>query len=126
MDFPDDLKYHPEHMWVRLEGKGVATVGVSDYAQDQLGTVIYVDLPEVDQEVSVNEELGAVESAKSVSDLVSPASGVVLAVNLDLEDQPDLINLEPYKGGWIARIKLEDPSELDELYDAGEYEAELD
>jgi len=126
VDFPDDLKYHPEHMWVRLEGKGVATVGVSDYAQDQLGTVIYVDLPEVDQEVSVNEELGAVESAKSVSDLVSPASGVVLAVNLDLEDQPDLINLEPYKGGWIARIKLEDPSELDELYDAGEYEAELD
>lgn len=126
MDFPDDLKYHPEHMWVRLEGKGVATLGVSDYAQDQLGTVIYVDLPEVDQEVSVNEELGAVESAKSVSDLVSPASGVVLAVNLDLEDQPDLINLEPYKGGWIARIKLEDPSELDELYDAGEYEAELD
>lgn len=126
MDFPDDLKYHPEHMWVRLEGKGQATVGVSDYAQDQLGTVIYVDLPEVEQELGVNEELGAVESAKSVSDLISPASGVVLAVNRALEDQPDLINLEPYKGGWIARIKLADPAELEELYDAGEYEAELD
>ncbi len=126
MNFPDDLKYHPEHMWVRLEGKGLATVGVSDYAQDQLGTVIFVDLPAVDQEVSVNEELGAVESAKSVSDLISPVTGVVVTVNRELEDQPDLINHEPYKGGWVARIRLEDPAELEELYDAGEYEAELD
>lgn len=126
MDFPDDLKYHPEHMWVRLEDGGKATVGISDYAQEQLGTVIYIDLPDVEQELSVGEELGAVESAKSVSDLISPVTGVVLKVNRRLEDTPDLINLEPYTGGWIARVKLTDADELEELYDAGEYEAELD
>lgn len=126
MNFPDDLKYHAEHMWVRLDEGGEATVGISDFAQDQLGTVIYVDLPEVEQELSEGEELGAVESAKSVSDLISPVSGVVLEVNQLLEDKPDLINLEPYTGGWIARVKLEDPAELDELMDAGEYEADLD
>ncbi|MCF8043408.1 MAG: glycine cleavage system protein GcvH [Desulfarculaceae bacterium] len=113
-------------MWVRLEEGGEATLGVSDYAQDQLGTVIYVDLPEVEQELSMGEELGAVESAKSVSDLISPVSGAVLEVNQRLEDTPDLINLEPYIGGWIVRVKLADPEELDELYDAGKYEAKLD
>ena len=126
MDFPDDLKYHPEHMWVRLEEDGVATVGITDFAQEQLGTVIYVDLPDADQEISQGEELGAVESAKSVSDLISPVTGVVLRVNQALEDTPDLINLEPYTGGWIARVKLEDPAELDELMDAGVYEADLE
>ncbi|MCB2193231.1 MAG: glycine cleavage system protein GcvH [Deltaproteobacteria bacterium] len=126
MDFPDDLKYHPEHMWVRLEEGGEATVGISDFAQDQLGTVIYVDLPDEEQELSVGEELGAVESAKSVSDLISPVTGVVLEVNRVLEDTPDLINQEPYTGGWIARVKLEDLAELDELLDAGEYEAETE
>ncbi|BEQ16805.1 glycine cleavage system protein GcvH [Desulfoferula mesophila] len=126
MDFPDDLKYHPEHMWVRLEDGDVATVGITDFAQEQLGTVIFVDLPDAEQEISQGEELGAVESAKSVSDLISPVTGVVLRVNQALEDTPDLINLEPYTGGWIARVKLEDPAELDELMDAGVYEADLD
>jgi glycine cleavage system H protein len=121
--FPDNLKYHPDHMWVRLEDEGEVTVGISDYAQDQLGTVIYVDLPTPEQEVSVGEELGAVESAKSVSDLISPVSGVVLLVNPDLEDKPDLLNEEPYTGGWIARVKLSEPDELNDLLEAGSYEA---
>jgi glycine cleavage system H protein len=123
--FPDDVKYHPDHMWVRPEGGGKATVGISDFAQDQLGTVIFVDLPEADQEVSVGEELGAVESAKSVSDLISPVSGVVLRVNPDLEDKPDLLNQEPYTGGWIAKIKLSEPDELEELLEAESYEASV-
>ena len=123
MHFPDNLKYHPDHMWVRLEDEGEVTVGISDYAQDQLGTVIYVDLPTPEQEVSVGEELGAVESAKSVSDLISPVSGVVLLVNPDLEDKPDLLNEEPYTGGWIARVKLSEPDELNDLLEAGSYEA---
>jgi len=110
-------------MWVRLEDEGEVTVGISDYAQDQLGTVIYVDLPTPEQEVSVGEELGAVESAKSVSDLISPVSGVVLLVNPDLEDKPDLLNEEPYTGGWIARVKLSEPDELNDLLEAGSYEA---
>lgn len=126
MDFPDDLKYHPEHMWVRLEEGGEATVGITDYAQDQLGTVIYVDLPDADQEITMGEELGAVESAKSVSDLISPVSGVVLESNQLLNDTPELINAKPYTGGWIARVKLEDPAELDELFEAEDYEADLD
>ncbi len=123
MHFPGNVKYHPDHMWVRLEGEDEVTVGISDYAQEQLGTVIYVDLPTPEQEVSVGEELGAVESAKSVSDLISPVSGVVLRVNPELEDNPELLNQEPYTGGWIARVKLSDPGELDELLEAPGYEA---
>ena len=123
MNFPDDVKYHPDHMWVRAEDGDEVTVGITDFAQDQLGTVIFVDLPEVDQEISVGEELGAVESAKSVSDLISPVSGLVLAVNPELEDQPDLLNQEPYTGGWIARVKLGEPEELSELMEAESYEA---
>ena len=125
MNFPDDVKYHPDHMWVRPEGEGEVTVGITDFAQDQLGTVIFVDLPEADQELAVGEELGAVESAKSVSDLISPVSGVVLEVNPELEDKPDLLNEEPYTSGWIARVKLSDPGELDELMEAGAYEAKV-
>ncbi len=123
MNFPDDLKYHPDHMWVRPEQVGEVTVGISDFAQDQLGTVIYVDLPAVEQELSVGEELGAVESAKSVSDLISPVSGVVLAINSELEDNPEMLNHEPYTNGWIARVKLSEPEELDDLMEAESYEA---
>jgi len=123
VNFPDDVKYHPDHMWVRPEGEGEVTVGISDFAQDQLGTVIYVDLPEVDQEISMGEELGAVESAKSVSDLISPVTGVVLAVNPELEDKPEMLNEEPYTGGWIARVELTEPEELDDLMEAESYEA---
>lgn len=125
MNFPDDVKYHPDHMWVRPEDGGEATVGITDFAQDQLGTVIFVDLPEADQELAVGEELGAVESAKSVSDLISPISGVVLEINPDLDDKPDLLNEEPYTGGWIARVKLSEPEELDDLMEAEAYEAKV-
>lgn len=123
MNFPDDVKYHPDHMWARPLAGGEAIVGITDFAQDQLGTVIFVDLPEADQELAVGEELGAVESAKSVSDLISPVSGVVLEVNSELEETPDLLNNEPYTNGWIARVKLSEPGELDDLMEAEAYEA---
>lgn len=124
MDYPTELKYHPEHMWVLLEGE-IATVGVTDFAQDQLGEVIYLDLPQAGEVVSIGEELGAVESAKSVSDLASPVSGVVTESNRDLEDEPTMVNDDPYGDGWIARIKLDDLAELDELLDAKTYQASL-
>ena len=120
MDYPVELKYHPEHMWVLVEGE-IATVGITDFAQDQLGEVIYLDLPQAGEVVSVGEELGAVESAKSVSDLASPVSGVVTESNDALNDKPTEVNDDPYGDGWIARIKLEDPAELDELLDAKTY-----
>jgi glycine cleavage system H protein len=124
VDYPTELKYHPEHMWVLLEGE-IATVGVTDFAQDQLGEVLYLDLPQAGEVVSIGEELGAVESAKSVSDLASPVSGVVTESNHDLEDDPTMVNSDPYGDGWIARIKLDDLAELDELLDAKTYQASL-
>lgn len=124
MEFPADVKYHPEHMWARLEGDTV-TVGISDFAQDQLGEVKYLDLPEAGQEVVAGEELGAVESAKSVSDLISPVTGEVSEVNEELEQEPSVVNQDPYGAGWIAKITLEDTGQLDELLDAEDYEASL-
>ncbi|RJX34303.1 MAG: glycine cleavage system protein GcvH [Desulfarculus sp.] len=111
-------------MWARLKGK-IVTVGISDYAQDQLGQVKYLDLPEPGQEVIAGEEMGAVESAKSVSDLISPVTGEVAAVNLELEGDPALVNQDPYGDGWIAKIVLEDLDQVEALLEAGEYEASL-
>lgn len=121
MNFPEDVRYHSEHMWVRLAVSGEAEVGVTDFAQDQLGKVIYVDMPEVGQDITAGGEMGAVESAKVVSDLIAPVSGVVTAVNPDLEDDPELLNNDPY-GAWIARVSLKIPGEVDELMDAGAYQ----
>jgi glycine cleavage system H protein len=124
VEFPADRRYHPEHMWARLKGKTV-TVGVTDYAQDQLGPVKYLDLPEVGQEVIAGEEMGAVESTKSVSDLISPVTGQVAAVNQGLEDDPSPVNQDPYGDGWIAKIVLEDVDQVESLLEAGEYQAGL-
>ena len=120
MDFPDELMYHPGHLWVRDEGDGRVTVGITDFAQDQLGKVVYVDLPEVGDTVVEGEEMGAVESAKSVSDLIAPVTGEVLEINDDLNDDPAPINDDPYGAGWMAVIKLEEDLSPD-LMDADSY-----
>lgn len=118
---PDDLKYTDEHEWVASPTDGVVRIGITDYAQEQLGDVVYVQLPEVGKTVSASDALGEVESTKSVSEIFAPVSGEVTAVNSDLEDNPELINSEPYQGGWLVEIKLGDESELDDLLDADDY-----
>ena len=123
MNFPDDLRYSPDHLWVRLIGD-TATVGLSDFAQDQLGKVIYVDLPAVGQIISAGAEMGAVESAKSVSDLIAPVDGVVVEVNAALADDPSALNHDPYGAGWVARVRLAPPLPAG-LMDAVAYQAKL-
>lgn len=105
MNFPDDLLYSPDHLWVRAEG-AQAFIGISDFAQDQLGRVVYVDLPTIGQAVTAGQEMGAVESAKSVSDLIAPLTGTVTEVNQALADSPTLLNDDPYATGWLAKIEL--------------------
>mgnify|MGYP005840029519 CR=1 FL=1 len=121
---PDDIKYHREHSWVRLEGKR-ATVGVTDYAQQQLGDIVYVDLPEIDTEVDADSDLLEIESTKTTSPVISPVSGSVVEVNEDLADSPEIINEDPYGNGWLVVIDLSDPSELNDLMSRDEYEAFL-
>lgn len=123
MNFPDDLRYSPDHLWVRLIGD-IAFVGISAFAQDQLGKVIYVDLPAVGQVVSAGAEMGAVESAKSVSDLISPIDGEVVEVNPDLGIHPASLNEDPYGLGWVARVRVSGPLPA-ELMDAATYQAKL-
>ena len=115
----EGLKYSETHEWVKVEGN-VAIVGVSDYAQKEMGDITYVDMPDVDDEVSKDEEFGALESVKASSDLVSPVSGVVVEKNEALEDAPELINQDPYENG-IIKVEMSDASELDALLDAAGY-----
>lgn len=118
---PDDIKYHREHAWVRVEGKR-ATIGISDYAQQQLGDIVYVDLPEVDTEIDADSELSEIESTKATSPVVSPVTGTVVEVNEDLADTPEIINEDPYGNGWIVVLELNDPTELSDLMSKMEYE----
>jgi glycine cleavage system H protein len=118
--YPEDLKYHPEHDWARLEG-GVATFGITWFAQDQLGEVVFFDPPEVSSPVSAGETYAEVESVKAVSDVFAPLSGEVVEVNSALSDNPELINDDPYGQGWLVRVKLSDESEVDGLLDADAY-----
>ncbi len=118
--YPEELKYSKEHEWLRVEGD-VAVVGITSHAQGQLGDVVYVELPEVGSRVTQFEACGTIESVKTVSDLYSPVSGEVIAVNEELEDTPELINNEPYGSGWIVKIKMQDPAELDKLWSADVY-----
>ena len=117
----EGLKYSETHAWVKVEGD-IATVGVTDFAQSEMGDITYVDMPEVDDEVSKDEEFGALESVKASSDLVCPVSGTVVENNAALEDAPELINQDPYEN-WIIKVKMSDPSELDALMDAAAYKA---
>ena len=124
MTSPDGLRYSAEHEWVRVEGNR-AVVGISDYAQDALGDVVYVQLPDVGLNVIAHASIAEIESTKSVSEVYCPVTGTVIEVNSDLDDTPEAINEDPYGRGWIFAIELADPAELDGLMDANAYEAFL-
>jgi glycine cleavage system H protein len=123
--YPDDLKYHSEHDWARIEGDS-ATFGITWYAQDALGEVVFFDPPEVGAQVSKDQAYTEVESVKAVSDVIAPLSGEVTEVNDALGDKPETINEDPYGEGWLVKVKLSDPSEADSLMDSTEYQAMLE
>ncbi|RZD14034.1 MAG: glycine cleavage system protein GcvH [Candidatus Acidulodesulfobacterium ferriphilum] len=125
MEFPKNLKYNTEHIWVKVN-RDNALIGVTDYAQDQLGDIIYVDLPEPGYELEQNESFGTIESAKSVSELYAPVSGHVVRVNESLKDEPELVNEEPYDSGWLLEIKLTNENDLNDLMDNLDYEEYLE
>ncbi len=120
MDFPEDLKYSKEHEWIKMEGD-IATIGITEFAQDELGDIVYVETPKVGATVKQNDTFGVVESVKTVSDLFSPLSGEVTEVNEKVVGSPELINKSSYVEGWIIKVKAEDQSELDALLSAAEY-----
>ena len=122
MELPSGLKYSREHEWVRVE-ENTALIGITDFAQAELGDVVYVELPEVGLEVEANNTFGVVESVKAVSDLFAPVSGVVTEVNTTLEDEPELVNSDPYEDGWMIRVEMKDESELNDLLEADSYRA---
>ena len=121
MDYPEELKYTKEHEWTRDEGDGRVRVGITDFAQDALGDVVYVDIPETGTEVKAGQPFGEVESTKSVSDVYSPVTGSILEANAALAETPELVNQDPYGDGWMVAIDLSDRSELDSLMDADAY-----
>lgn len=120
---PEDLKYTEEHEWVAVKGADTVRIGITEYAQEQLGEVVFVQLPEVGQQVDAGSPTGEVESTKSVSEIYAPVSGTVLAVNAALDETPELINSDPYGEGWIFELTVDDPDTLDALLDAEAYEA---
>ena len=123
--YPDDLLYHPEHDWARVDGEE-ATLGITWYAQDQLGEVVFFELPEVGKTMSKDEPYAEVESVKAVSDVIAPLSGEVLAVNQKVVDEPETVNEDPYGEGWLVRVRLTNPSEVEGLLDAAAYKKLLE
>ena len=121
MSVPKNLRYTNEHEWVLVED-GIATIGITDYAQSELGDIVYVELPEVGSETSQNETFGTIEAVKAVSDLFAPVSGKVTEINTKLDDEPELVNSEPYEEGWMIKVALEDESQLNDLLTAEAYE----
>lgn len=120
-NIPENLHYSKDHEWIRVEGD-TGTIGITDYAQNSLGDVVYVELPKVGESFSAHESFGSVESVKAVSELFSPVSGEVLEVNESLQDEPEKVNSDPYGEGWMIRIRLSDKGEIDSLLSAAEYE----
>lgn len=121
MNFPADLKYTKDHEWIRVEGN-VAYVGITDYAQSELGEIVFVDITTEGETVEKEEVFGTIEAVKTVSDLFMPVSGEVIEANAELDDKPELVNEDVYGNGWLIKISISDPSELDELMSAAEYE----
>jgi glycine cleavage system H protein len=117
---PADLKYHKEHSWVKVDGNR-ATIGITDYAQESLGDIVYMDLPETDAQVEADGEIGEIESTKATSTVISPVSGTIVKVNSELEDAPETINEDAYGKGWIVVVEMDNSSELSGLMDAAEY-----
>ncbi|MBB3048388.1 glycine cleavage system H protein [Litorivivens lipolytica] len=123
---PSELKYASSHEWARLEADGTITVGITDHAQDALGDVVFVELPEIGNTYSAGEEIGVVESVKAASDIYSPVSGEVIAINESLEESPEVINESPYDDGWFFKLQPSEPGELENLLDAEAYDAECE
>ena len=124
MNFPSDIRYTAEHEWIRVEGEEVY-VGITDYAQSELGEIVFVDVPTIGEEVAQGEVFGSIEAVKTVSDLNIPVIGEVLAINEELDAQPELVNNDPYGEGWIIKIAVKDIAELDNLMDAEAYQATI-
>ncbi|MGL4829137.1 MAG: glycine cleavage system protein GcvH [Vibrio sp.] len=120
------LKFTESHEWVRDNGDGTVTIGISEHAQEMLGDVVFVELPEIDAEIDAGDNFSLVESVKAASDIYAPVTGVVIEVNEELQNSPELINKEPYDGGWIVKMKMSDPDELKDLKDAEEYLASIE
>ena len=120
--YPDDLKYSAEHEWVRMGGN-IAEIGVTVFARDSLGNVVFVDLPEVGAKVEQFAKFGEIESVKTVSDLVSPISGKIIEINLEVVDNPSVINDDPYRSGWLIKVEITDPSQLDKLMGSEAYKS---
>jgi glycine cleavage system H protein len=118
---PEDLHYSKDHEWVRVDGDQ-AIIGITDYAQNSLGDVVYVELPKVEDEFAANESFGSVESVKAVSEVFTPVAGVVAKINESLADEPEKVNSDPYGEGWMIRVKMANPGEVDSLLTAAEYE----
>ncbi|MBH0011292.1 glycine cleavage system protein GcvH [Pseudoalteromonas sp. NZS100_1] len=125
-NIPSELKYAPSHEWVRSEGDGIFTVGISEHAQELLGDMVFVELPEVGDEVDAGEDCAVAESVKAASDIYAPISGEIVAINEELEDSPETVNSDAYGDGWLFRIKASDESELDNLLDAEGYSHTID
>jgi len=122
MTIPNDLFYTENHEWISVDGKE-AVVGISEHAQDELGDIVFVELPSVEEELDQFEEFGVIESVKAVSDVFMPVGGIVVEVNEELMDQPELINEDPYGSGWLIKVEVKDKSDLDKLMDSAEYKA---
>lgn len=125
MEFPSDLKYHKEHTWVKTEDD-IATIGITDHAQNALGEILFVDLPEVGETITQGETFGTVESAKVASDLYAPISGEIIEVNEELDDDPELVNNSPYEDGWMIKVKIKNPDEQNNLLSSSDYEKSLE
>ena len=125
-NIPTELKYASSHEWVRNEGDGTVTVGITEHAQDLLGDMVFVEVPDVGDSVSVGDDVAVAESVKAASDIYAPVSGEVIAVNEDLEDAPELVNADTYGDGWLFKVKLADESDLDALLDAEGYANSID
>lgn len=121
MEIPKELRYSKEHEWAAVDDN-IATIGITDYAQEQLGDIVYVELPEAGTQVTKDDKFGVVESVKAVSDVYSPVTGTVVAVNTGLPNSPETANEEPYGDGWMIRVEMSDPEELNDLMTAAEYE----
>lgn len=125
-DIPSDLNYAESHEWLRLESDGTAVIGISDHAQDALGDVVYVELPDIGAQIDAGAEVAVVESVKAASDIYSPVTGEILMINEALEDQPDLVNSSPYADGWLFCVRLDNPEELNSMLDADAYQSVVD
>ncbi len=125
-NIPSELKYATSHEWVRNEGDGIVTVGISEHAQDLLGDMVFVELPDVGDNISTGDDVAVAESVKAASDIYAPISGEVIEINEDLEDSPELVNADAFGDGWLFKVKLDDASELENLLDAEGYKDSID